>query len=100
MVQLIGQTINHKMKKKIKKINNIFFKLLLLNIFLFSPSIGFSTGFNYLKKLIPESSANSLKPLDLNFSSFDYQKPLIKLKKKLKNLKRNYMLTKKYLQKV
>jgi hypothetical protein len=72
---LIGQTINQKMKKKINKINNIFFKLLLLNIFLFSPSIGLS-------------------------EAFDYQKPLIILKKKLKNLKKNYMLTKKYLQKI
>jgi len=89
MVQLTGQTKNQKMKKKINKINNIIFKLLLLNIFLFSPSIGLSEGFNYKQKLNPESSANSLKPLDFNFSSFDYQKPLIKLKKKLKNLKRN-----------
>ena len=89
MVQLTGQTKNQKMKKKINKINNIIFKLLLLNIFLFSPSIGLSEGFNYKQKLNPESSANSLKPLDLDFSSFDYQKPLIKLKKKLKNLKRN-----------
>ena len=88
------------MKNKINKINNIFFILLLLNIFLFSPSIGLSEGFNYMQKLNPESSANSLKPLDFNFSSFDYQKPLIKLKKKLKILKRNYMLTKKYLQKI
>ena len=77
------------MKNKINKINNIFFILLLLNIFLFSSSIGLSEGFNYKQKLNPETSANSLKPLDLNFSSFDYQKPLIKLKKKLKNLKRN-----------
>jgi len=77
------------MKNKINKINNIFFKLILLNIFLFSPSVGLSKGFNYMQKLNPESSANSLKPLDLNFSSFDYQKPLIKLKKKLKNLIRN-----------
>jgi hypothetical protein len=77
------------MKNKINKINNIFFILLLLNIFLFSPSVGLSKGFNYMQKLNPESSANSLKPLDLNFSSFDYQKPLIKLKKKLKNLIRN-----------
>ena len=77
------------MMKKINKINNIFFKSLLLNIFLFSPSIGLSEDFNYKQKLNPESSANSLKPLDLNFSSFDYQKPLIKLKKKLKNLKKN-----------
>jgi hypothetical protein len=100
MVQLIGQTINQKMKKKINKINNIFFKLLLLNIFLFSPSIGLSEGFNYKQKLNPETFANSLKPLDLDFSSFDYQKPLIILKKKLKNLKKNYMLTKKYLQKI
>ena len=88
------------MKNKINKINNIFFILLLLNMFLFSPSIGLSEGFNYKQKLNPESSASSLKPLDLNFSSFDYQKPLIKLKKKLKILKRNYMLTKKYLQKI
>ena len=77
------------MKNKINKINNIFFILPLLNIFLFSPSIGLSKGFNYKLKLNPESSANSLKPLDLNFSSFDYQKPLIKLKKKLKILKKN-----------
>ena len=77
------------MKNKINRINNIFFKLILLNIFLFSPSIGLSEGFNYMQKLNPESSANSLKPLDFNFSSFDYQKPLIKLKKKLKNLIRN-----------
>ena len=77
------------MKNKINRINNIFFKLILLNIFLFSPSIGLSEGFNYKQKLNPESSANSLKPLDFNFSSFDYQKPLIKLKKKLKNLIRN-----------
>ena len=77
------------MKNKINKINNIFFILLLLNIFLFSPSIGLSEGFNYMQKLNPESSANSLKPLDFNFSSFDYQKPLIKLKKKLKYLKMN-----------
>jgi hypothetical protein len=77
------------MKNKINKINNFFLILLLLNIFLFSPSIGLSEGFNYKQKLNPESSANSLKPLDLNFSSFDYQKPLIKLKKKLKNLIRN-----------
>ena len=77
------------MKKKINKINKFFSKLILLNIFLFSPSIGLSEGFNYKQKLNPESSANSLKPLDLNFSSFDYQKPLIKLKKKLKNLIRN-----------
>jgi hypothetical protein len=87
------------MKNKINKINIIFI-LLLLNMFLFSPSIGLSEGFNYKQKLNPESSASSLKPLDLNFSSFDYQKPLIKLKKKLKILKRNYMLTKKYLQKI
>ena len=80
---MIGQTINHKMKKIIKKINNIFFKLLLLNIFLFSPSIGFSKGFNYLKKLIPESSANSLKPLNLDFPLLDYQKPLKKKSKKI-----------------
>ena len=71
------------MKKKIKKINNFFLKLLLLNIFLFSPSIGFSKGFNYLKKLIPESSANSLKPLNLDLPSLDYQKPLKKNQKKL-----------------
>ena len=77
------------MKNKINKINNLFFILLLLNIFLFSPSIGLSEGFNYKQKLNPESSANSLKPLDLSFSSFDYQKPLIKLKKKLKILKKN-----------
>ena len=77
------------MKNKINKINNIFFILLLLNIFLFSPSIGLSEGFNYKQKLNPESSANSLKPLDLDFPSFDFQKPLIKLKKKLKNLKKN-----------
>ena len=76
------------MKNKINKINIIFI-LLLLNMFLFSPSIGLSEGFNYKQKLNPESSASSLKPLDLNFSSFDYQKPLIKLKKKLKILKRN-----------
>jgi len=82
------------MKNKINKINIIFI-LLLLNMFLFSPSIGLSEGFNYKQKLNPESSASSLKPLDLNFSSFDYQKPLIKLKKKLKILKRNYMLTNK-----
>ena len=69
------------MKKKIKKINNIFLKLLLLNIFLFSPSIGLSKGFNYMKKLNPESSVNSLKPLDVDLPSFDYQKPL---KKKIK----------------
>jgi hypothetical protein len=87
------------MKNKINKINIIFI-LLLLNMFLFSPSIGLSEGFNYKQKLNPESSASSLKPLDLDFSSFDYQKPLIKLKKKLKILKRNYMLTKKYLQKI
>jgi len=74
------------MKNKINKINNLFSNLILLNIFLFSPSIGLSEGFNYMQKLNPETSANSLKPLDLNFSSFDYQKPLIKLKKKLKNL--------------
>jgi len=77
------------MMNKINKINNIFFILLLLNIFLFSPSIGLSEGFKYKQKLNPETSANSLKPLDFNFSSFDYQKPLIKLKKKLKNLIRN-----------
>ena len=77
------------MKNKINKINNLFSNLILLNIFLFSPSIGLSEGFNYKQKLNPESSANSLKPLDFNFSSFDYQKPLIKLKKKLKNLIRN-----------
>ena len=77
------------MKKIINKINNFFSKLILLNIFLFSPSLGLSEGFNYKQKLNPESSANSLKPLDLDFSSFDYQKPLIILKKKLKNLKKN-----------
>jgi hypothetical protein len=77
------------MKKIINKINNFFSKLILLNIFLFSPSLGLSEGFNYKQKLNPESSANSLKPLDLDFSSFDYQKPLVKLKKKLKNLKKN-----------
>ena len=88
------------MKKIINKINNFFSKLILLNIFLFSPSIGLSEGFNYKQKLNPETFANSLKPLDLDFSSFDYQKPLIILKKKLKNLKKNYMLTKKYLQKI
>ena len=69
------------MKNKINKINNIFFKLLLLNIFLFSPSIGLSEGFNYMQKLNPESSANLLKSLVLDLPSFDYLKPL---KKKIK----------------
>ena len=80
---MIGQTTNHKMKKKIKKINNIFFKLLLLNIFLFSPSIGLSKGFNYMKKLNPESSANLLKSLVLDLPSFDYLKPLKKKSNKI-----------------
>ena len=80
---MIGQTTNHKMKKKIKKINNIFFKLLLLNIFLFSPSIGLSKSFNYVKKLNPESSGNLLKHLVLDLPSFDYLKPLKKKSNKI-----------------